>query len=186
MIEGLLLAGLCVKQYLITILIRRSLLQGAWGEDIMKFSTNYEFPQEIRMAVEIDVVYEGDLRCVATHGPSGHTLPTDAPVDNGGRGAEFSPTDLVGTALATCILTIMGLAAKRAGISLDGTRAHVTKEMTKTGPRRIAGLKVNVAVAGGRCLSGEQRDLLERAANSCPVKQSLHPDVAILIDYSYI
>ena len=137
------------------------------------------------MAVEIDIVYEGDLRCVATHGPSRNTLPTDAPLDNGGRGTAFSPTDLVATGLATCIVTVMGLAAKRAGVNMDGTLAHVTKEMTKSGQRRIAQLKVTVTVAGGKMLSQEQRALLERAAHTCPVKQSLHPDVSIVIRILY-
>ena len=137
------------------------------------------------MSVEIDVIYEGDLRCVSTHGPSKHTLPTDAPVDNGGRGAAFSPTDLVATALATCTVTIMGLAAKRAGIKMDGTRAHVTKEMTKTGQRSIAELKETIAIPGGKTLSLQQRSILEHAALSCPVKQSLHPDVNVIIEFSY-
>ena len=137
------------------------------------------------MAVEIDVVYEGDLRCVATHGPSKHTLPTDAPVDNGGRGAAFSPTDLVGTALASCMMTIMGMAAKRAGINMDGSRAHVRKDMTTTSPRRIAQLTVSITIPGGKSLSAEQRQKLERAADTCPVKQSLHPDVKIVSEFSY-
>ena len=137
------------------------------------------------MAVEIDVTYEGDLRCVATHGPSKHTLPTDAPLDNGGRGAAFSPTDLVATALVTCMLTIMGMAARRAGINMDGTRAHVTKEMTTTGLRRIAQLMVTIAVPGGKMLSAQQRATLEKAAGTCPVKQSLHPDVNVLVEFKY-
>lgn len=137
------------------------------------------------MAVEIDVVYEGDLRCVATHGPSRHTLPTDAPLDNGGRGAAFSPTDLVATALVTCMVTIMGMAAKRAGINMDGSRARVRKDMTTTGLRRIAQLTVTIAIPGGKTLSAQQRETLERAAATCPVKQSLHPDVKIVTEFSY-
>ena len=137
------------------------------------------------MAVEIDVVYAGDLRCEATHGPSKNTLPTDAPLDNGGRGAAFSPTDLVAAALATCMLTIMGLGARRAGIDINGTRAHVTKEMTTSGLRRIAELKVRIALPAGLRLTQEQRTILERAAHSCPVKQSLHPDVNVSIDFAH-
>jgi putative redox protein len=136
------------------------------------------------MAVEIDVVYEGDLRCVATHGPSKDKLATDAPQDNGGRGAAFSPTDLIATSLATCILTIMGLAAKRAGIDIDGARAHVTKEMTRSGVRRIAELRVTVAIPRWNQLSPRDRGMLEGAAAACPVKQSLHPDVIVAVSFT--
>ncbi len=137
------------------------------------------------MAVEIDVIYQGDLRCEATHDPSKNTLPTDAPVDNGGRGAAFSPTDLVATALGTCMLTIMGLGAKHAGIDIDGTRARVVKEMTKSGPRRIAELKVNICLPPGRHFTPQQRTIMEKAAQACPVKQSLHPDVDVSIEFVY-
>ncbi len=137
------------------------------------------------MAVEIDVVYPGDLRCEATHGPSKNTLSTDAPLDNGGRGAAFSPTDLVATALATCMLTIMGLGARRAGINIDGSRAHIVKEMTKSGPRRIEELRVTISLPEGLELSQEQRSILERAVHGCPVKQSLHPDVNVVIEFRY-
>ncbi len=137
------------------------------------------------MAVEIDVIYAGDLRCEATHRPSKNTLPTDAPVDNGGRGAAFSPTDLVATALGTCMLTIMGLGARRAGIDIDGARAHVTKEMTKSAPRRIAELRVKITLPNGRQLSQEQQGILEKAAHDCPVRQSLHPDVNVVVEFSY-
>src|SRR5438094_10031833 len=81
------------------------------------------------MAVEIDIVYEGQLHCVATHGPSGATLPTDAPVDNHGKGESFSPTDLVAAALGTCVMTIMGVVAERHQPYPTGTRSHVHKEM---------------------------------------------------------
>ena len=135
------------------------------------------------MAVEIDVVYSGGLRCEATHGPSKNSLPTDAPVDNGGRGAAFSPTDLVATALGTCMLTIMGLGARLAGIDIDGTRAHVVKEMTKTGLRRIEELRVTISLPSGLQLTQEQRAIMEKAVHSCPVKQSLHPDVKVVVEF---
>ena len=91
------------------------------------------------MAVEIDVVYTGELHCEATHGPSGSKLTTDAPVDNGGKGAAFSPTDLVGVALGTCLVTIMGIIAKRHDWDLRGTRVHVVKEMAAKPARRVGG-----------------------------------------------
>lgn len=138
------------------------------------------------MAVEVDVVYEGSLRCVATHGPSQDRITTDAPTDNGGRGAAFSPTDLVATALATCVGTVMGLAANRAGFGIDGTRLHVTKVMTQTGSRRIARLELAVSIPGGGNLAPEQRTRLESAAGQCPVKNSLHPDVEVTMKFSYL
>lgn len=93
--------------------------------------------------VEVDVVYQGDLHCLATHGPSQQTLETDAPKDNMGKGEAFSPTDLVGTAMGTCMLTIMGIVAKNLGIDITGAKAHVTKEMATEGIRRIKKLEEN-------------------------------------------
>src|SRR5262245_63925363 len=98
------------------------------------------------MAVEIDVVYEGQLRCVATHGPSGTKLTTDAPVDNHGKGESFSPTDLVATALGTCVMTLMGIVAQRNNLDIAGTKVHVVKEMIQQPVRRIGALRVTVTV----------------------------------------
>ena len=92
------------------------------------------------MAVTIDVEYVGDLHCEAVHGPSGIRLMTDAPVDNGGKGEAFSPTDLAATALGTCLVTIMGIVAQRHGWDLTGTRVRVVKEMTAVPMRRIGAL----------------------------------------------
>jgi putative redox protein len=137
------------------------------------------------MAVEIDVVYSGDLHCEARHGPSQSTLVTDAPVDNGGRGSAFSPTDLVGTALGTCMLTIMGKVAERHGWDLTGTRVQVSKEMSATPPRRIAALRTKITLPPTRAWSPEDRARLESAAHTCPVKQSLHPDVQLPTEFVY-
>ena len=90
------------------------------------------------MSVQIDIAYEGELHCGATHGPSKMQLTTDAPVDNCGKGASFSPTDLVATAMGTCILTTMGIFAQRHEIDLTGAKARVLKEMTTTPPRPTA------------------------------------------------
>lgn len=127
------------------------------------------------MSVQIDIVYSGELRCAATHAPSSERLITDAPADNHGKGQSFSPTDLVATALGTCMLTIMGIFAERHGIDLRGTKVSVVKEMTTTAPRRIASLKSEVRLP----LSGTHphRGALEQAALTCPVHQSLHPDI---------
>ena len=137
------------------------------------------------MGVEMDIVYTGDLACEATHGPSGATLATDAPVDNGGRGAAFSPTDLVGTALGACLVTIMGLVARRDGLDINGTRIHVTKEMAAQPVRRIARLTAVITLPAGRAFSAEDRTKLENAALHCPVKQSLHPDVDVVMEFVY-
>jgi putative redox protein len=140
---------------------------------------------EITMGVEIDIGYQGELRCLATHGPSRATVTTDAPVDNGGKGAAFSPTDLVATALGSCMVTIMGLVAQRSGLNLDGTRIHVVKDMVADPVRRIGVLTVKITLPAGRSFSAEDRAKLERAAQTCPVKQSLHPDVAVNVEFVY-
>jgi len=137
------------------------------------------------MAVEIDIVYEGDLICRATHGPSGDTLRTDAPVDNGGKGSAFSPTDLVTTALGTCLLTLMGLVAKQHNWDLSGTSVQVTKEMTSVPPRRISSMTATITLPPGRTFSESERAMLQRAAKTCPVAQSLHPEVNLLMTFVY-
>lgn len=137
------------------------------------------------MAVEIDIVYEGQLHCAATHGPSGVKLSTDAPLDNGGRGESFSPTDLVATALGTCIMTILGLVADRHQINLAGTQVHVTKEMVQKPIRRIGALRTIVRFPAGLQLAEEDRKRLETAAHTCPVHQSIHPDIDAPIDFIY-
>jgi putative redox protein len=124
--------------------------------------------------VTITATYAGALCCTAVHGPSGSTLQTDAPKDNQGLGRYFSPTDLVATALATCVLTTMGIVARRHGIELTGARVTVEKHMHDQ-PRRIGRLPCEVRIAGA--FTAEQRRLLEAAAHACPVHKSLHPDV---------
>jgi putative redox protein len=126
--------------------------------------------------------YEGNLRCQAEHGPSGTLLLTDAPVDNQGKGEGFSPTDLVGTALASCILTIMAMTAERHGIALEGSTARVQKTMTSAGVRSIAALEVWITLPAG--LDEEQRRLLQRAAAGCPVKRSLQEAVPMDLHWS--
>lgn len=123
----------------------------------------------------ITCTYEGELRCTTVHDASGSTLTTDAPRDNEGLGSSFSPTDLIGTALGTCLLTIMGIVARRHGIDLRGARVRVTKRMTQAGVRRIEGLEARIALPAG--LRDEQRSLLQRAAEQCPVKESLAASV---------
>jgi putative redox protein len=132
---------------------------------------------------EVTVRYLGDLHCEATHGPSGQTLLTDAPVDNQGKGEFFSPTDLVGTALATCILTIMGILARRNGWDLSGTTATVTKEMATAPVRRIGRLTVRIHIPHD--LPPDARQKLEAGAHTCPVHKSLHPDIEAPLLFAY-
>jgi putative redox protein len=134
--------------------------------------------------VNISIRYEAALRCAATHGPSGQTLFTDAPVDNHGRGESFSPTDLVATALGTCMATIMGIVSERHTIDLAGMKIEVTKEMTKEAPRRIARLVTVIDVP--LPADHPDRDLLERAALTCPVHQSLHPEIEKPLDFRWV
>ena len=133
--------------------------------------------------VAIETVYEGDLRCRAVHGPSKCELITDAPVDNQGKGESFSPTDLVATALATCIATTMGIFAKRHDIDLRGMRVNVKKEMVLQPTRRIGRLPVEVHVPLPE--SHPHRAALENAAVTCPVHRSLDPSVEIPIAFHW-
>lgn len=137
------------------------------------------------MSVEIDIVYEGQLRCVATHGPSGVKLTTDAPVDNQGRGESFSPTDLVATALGSCLMTIMGIVAQRGNLDLTGTRVHVVKAMIQQPVRRIGHLAVTITIPADKAanISTADRSKLEAAAKACPVHKSIHPDVQMPIEF---
>jgi putative redox protein len=129
----------------------------------------------------IDIKYEGDLHCEAVHGPSGTALTTDAPRDNQGRGESFSPTDLVATALGSCMLTVMGIAARTLGVDITGASASVEKHMATSGVRRIARLVVAIHMPPG--ISAENREKLERAAHTCPVHQSLHPEIEKTVSF---
>lgn len=133
--------------------------------------------------VAIEIEYQGELHCRAEHGPSGTELQTDAPKDNQGRGESFSPTDLVATALGSCMLTIMGIQARTLEIDIAGATAKVEKEMTATAPRRIQSLTVRIHVPNP--ISPENQQKLERAAHTCPVHKSLHPDVQIPIEFTW-
>ncbi len=136
------------------------------------------------MSVTIECQYEGDLHCTAVHAPSASTLSTDAPADNQGRAETFSPTDLVATALGSCMLTIMGIYARPRGLRIEGARAIVEKEMSRTPPRRIAKLAVRLQLPAA--LSDKARGGLEEAARRCPVAASLHADVEVALAFEYV
>ncbi len=120
------------------------------------------------------IIYEGNLRTVATHLQSGTAIETDAPVDNQGKGERFSPTDLVATALGNCMLTIMGIKARDMKIDLEGTTVDITKNMVAD-PRRIGEIKVVINFPESLQTEEKQRKILEKAAMTCPVFESLHP-----------
>lgn len=133
--------------------------------------------------VEINIDYKGQLHCEAVHGPSGSQLETDAPVDNQGRGEAFSPTDLVATALGTCMATIMGIAARQREVALEGLKIRVQKEMSADLPRRISRLAVELSVP----LPSDHpaAEVLQAAAKGCPVNNSLHPDIKVDLSWNW-
>jgi putative redox protein len=133
--------------------------------------------------VPFTITYDGDLRCTATHGPSRTTLITDAPVDNHGKGESFSPTDLLVTAMATCMATTMGIVARRDGIRLEGLTVAAEKHMSASPPRKVARMVLRFAMPAG--IPAERRAVLERAAHTCPVGLSLHPDVVADVSFTY-
>jgi uncharacterized OsmC-like protein len=135
------------------------------------------------MSVQITGRYLGAKKIEVTHGPSGATFKTVAPLDNQGDGSTFSPTDLVATGLGSCLLTIMANYADRNGIALDGASFEVEKVMTPTPPRRIATLLVQLHLP--EHLTQAQREALELAAQGCPVHRSLHEAVHVSISYFY-
>jgi putative redox protein len=127
--------------------------------------------------VRVEIHYGGELRCEATHGPSAARFVTDAPLDNNGRGQSFSPTDLVATALGTCMLTVMGIAAEKRGWKIDGASASIEKGMVSDPRRRVGALAVDVRVPAE--LEPEARALLEDVARHCPVAESLSPRIDV-------
>lgn len=133
--------------------------------------------------VAINITYEGELRSKAVHEPSGTTLHTDAPKDNQGKGESFSPTDLVATALGSCMLTVMGIAARAMNVDLRGSTVHVEKEMLSKPERRIGKLTVKIHVPVK--LSEEQKKKLSEAAMHCPVHKILSPDVQTPIEFTW-
>ena len=133
--------------------------------------------------VEIRMRYEGDLHCVSVHGPSGTDLATDAPVDNQGRGESYSPTDLVATALGTCMLTTMGIVARKNGWNMNGASASVEKSMVADPVRRIAKLEVKVRMP--EVLDEAARKTLEQTAETCPVQKSISSAIQVPIEFEW-
>jgi putative redox protein len=134
------------------------------------------------MSTEIDIEYEGDLHCRLHHGPSGAEIVTDAPPDNQGKGEAFSPTDLLAASLGSCIITIMGIYARRKALDLKGSRVRVSKEMVHDPLRRVGRLVVEIDLPE---VDLTLRPALETAGHSCPVERSLHPDLKVDLIFNY-
>ena len=133
--------------------------------------------------VTIHTKYLGDLRTSAVHVQSGNTLITDAPVDNKGRGEAFSPTDLLATALGSCMITIAGMTAREYGFSVDGTVIDITKVMASD-PRRVCEVIV-VLNFPGNSFTEKQKDLIRVSCLNCPVAKSLHPDLKQTVVFNF-
>jgi putative redox protein len=130
------------------------------------------------------IVYKGHLRCQCTHIQSGTIIETDAPTDNKGKGERFSPTDTVCVALATCIVTTMGIKANDMNIDLTGTTINVTKHMIAD-PRRIAKIDVQLNFMASLGLDEKDKTILQRVGDNCPVAKSLHPDLVVNVEYNW-
>lgn len=133
--------------------------------------------------VKMTGIYQGEKHCELVHGPSNAKIETDAPKDNNGKGELFSPTDLVGAALGSCVLTVMAIVAERDGISIKGASVDVEKEMVTEPTRRIGRLAVKVTMPKG--IPAAARTKLEKTALHCPVHKSLHPDIQAPIEFFY-
>ena len=131
-------------------------------------------------------IYKGELRTEMTHLKSGISIITDAPTDNQGKGEAFSPTDLLSASLGACMLTIMGIVAKRNNLEIDGTKIKITKIMAES-PRRVSEIHVEFDMPSGN-FSEKERDLLRNAALTCPVAKSLHPEIIqkVIFNFSYL
>lgn len=131
----------------------------------------------------IRTIYKGNLRTEASHVKSGQVIITDAPVDNQGKGEAFSPTDLLSASLGSCMLTVMGIAARTHHIDMDGTTISITKLMVSN-PRKVSEIIIEFKIPG-KNYSDKEKIILEKAALSCPVALSLHPDIKQTIHFSY-
>ena len=131
----------------------------------------------------IETYYEGSLRTIAKHVASDAIIVTDAPVDNHGKGAAFSPTDLLSASLGSCMLTVMGIACQTHGIHIDGTKMNITKIMASN-PRRVCEIQIDFSFPH-LTFDDHQKLILERAARTCPVALSLHPDIKQTIRFDW-
>ncbi len=128
------------------------------------------------------IIYQGELRCSCTHLQSQTVIETDAPTDNRGKGARFSPTDLLCVSLATCMITTMGIRAADMQIDLSGSKLEVTKHMLSE-PRRVGKVEINLLLPGN--LEEKDRMILQKIGDNCPVMKSIHPDLQVEVTYGW-
>ena len=129
------------------------------------------------------VVYDGELRTTCTHLQSGNSFETDAPVDNNGKGERISPTDMMATSLATCMITVMGIKARTMGFDLNGVKVDVEKIM-KSEPRRVGGINLFFHFPEALAAADEKtKAILKHTGNTCPVQHSIHPDIEVNVDW---
>jgi putative redox protein len=128
------------------------------------------------------VIYQGDLRTTMTHLQSGSEVITDAPTDNHGKGEAFSPTDLMATSLASCILTTMAISTMNRNLDINGASAEVKKVMSTEPPRRVARIEMQITMPANN-YSDDDKALLEKIAHACPVARSLHPDLQQVVTF---
>ncbi len=129
------------------------------------------------------VVYNSDLRTTCTHLKSGSDFETDAPVDNNGKGDRFSPTDLLATSLATCMVTVMGIKSRTMGFDLSDIKVEVLKIM-KADPRRVAGIELTFHIPGSlENVDEKTKTILKNTGETCPVMKSIHPDIEVKVDW---
>jgi uncharacterized OsmC-like protein len=131
------------------------------------------------------VIYEGDLRTTCTHLRSTSSFETDAPVDNNGKGERFSPTDLLATSLATCMITVMGIKARTMGFDLNGVKVDVEKIM-KADPRRVSGINLTIFIPENlKNIDEKTKQILRYTGDTCPVMNSIHPDIEVAVDWGF-
>lgn len=130
------------------------------------------------------IIYNGELRTTATHLQSGTVIETDAPKDNQGKGERFSPTDLVATALGSCMISIMGIAGRTHNIHVEGTECTIEKIMVPQ-PRKIGEIVVHIYMKGQEHFSDKEKAIMEHAALTCPVYLSLHPDIKKTVTFHW-
>jgi uncharacterized OsmC-like protein len=129
------------------------------------------------------VVYNGELRTTCTHLRSGNNFETDAPVDNNGKGQRFSPTDLMATSLAACMITVMGIKARTMGLDLNDVKIDVIKIM-KADPRRVGGIELTFHIPDQlKNVDEKTKTILKNTGITCPVQLSIHPDIEVKIDW---
>ncbi len=129
------------------------------------------------------IVYTGGLRTTCTHLRSGSSFETDAPVDNNGKGERFSPTDLMSTSLATCMITVMGIKARTMGFDLDGIQIAMLKVM-KADPRRVGGIELTFHIPDAlKSIDEKTKLVLKNTGMNCPVMKSIHPDIEVKVDW---